>query len=94
MITLHAQGWYHIASRGEVASFAKGSHPDPRSLLGQTVNVDGQSYLVEGVEHFAIVCPSPPWRPTCTHDFGLLLKPWSKGRVEGKKPPLTPPTVE
>lgn len=82
-----AVGWSEIKGRGRLASFAPNDLPagfmGPAELLGKVVRIDNQTYTVKGVEHFAIVCPSPPFRPVCTHPFGLLVEYWCKPRTGG-----------
>jgi hypothetical protein len=86
-----AEGWYTIKGRGGKCGFASGELPQgfmsPRELRGHVVNIDNVNYLVKGVEHFAIVCPtSTSWSPrnqhpavgplVCHHPFGLLVEGW------------------
>jgi len=41
-------------------------------MIGHIVIIDGKSYEVKGVEHWAIVCPKGTEK--CEHPFGLLLQ--------------------
>lgn len=66
MTEFTAAGWFEIRGRGWVASIAGIDDFDPRTLVSQQVEVDGKSYVVRGVETFAIANVSG--KP-----FGLLV---------------------
>jgi hypothetical protein len=59
-----AAEWVVIKGRGDLAAIAK-CHPDPRSLAGQLVKIDGDEYRVLGVETPATL----EW----SGDFGLFI---------------------
>ena len=66
-----ADGWFPITGRGDAASFAKGRVPEgincPRQLLHRTVIIDGKTYQVRGVEHYAVPCDR------CDGAFALFI---------------------
>lgn len=51
---LTAGDWHQIAGKGWAASFPGIPGLDPRSLHGQQVEIDGETYAVLGVETYAI----------------------------------------
>lgn len=78
MYKFHAEEWFEIKKRGPVACIDGQwliDHPeiyDPDTLRGQTVDIDGKTYIVRGVETFLI--PRSKERPY-SNDFSLLVEP-------------------
>jgi len=71
MFDLTADEWIEIRG-APVAMFKAGRLPpdqDPRALDGQTVRIDGQRYLVTGVEAHAVV-------DVRGQPFGLMVEIW------------------
>jgi hypothetical protein len=64
----HAAEWIEITGRGLVAVIENNEGINPRGLTGQRVLIDGDEFLVRGVETFAV----PDWSVS-RHPFGLLV---------------------
>lgn len=67
--------WTRVKYRGFVIGVSKEQIPDgmwdPRDLLGEVVEIDGEFFLVNGVEMFkTIISPENPYK----WDFGLLVR--------------------
>jgi hypothetical protein len=64
----HAAEWISITGRGLVAVIENNQGINPRGLTGQVVLIDGEEWLVRGVETRAV----PDWSAG-RHPFGLLV---------------------
>lgn len=76
MMELHAQSWYTVTGRGKVASINREQlppgPPDGRDLLNQEVMIDGEHYIVSGVESCRVMHHNQTER--CSMGYGLLVK--------------------
>lgn len=76
MIELESDGWYHINSRGDCATFRDCNQlpedmPTPYLLLNTQVEIDGKEYNVKGVEMFCT--PDRETRYWRGHGFSLMI---------------------
>lgn len=65
----HATQWIDIIGRGLLAVIENSQGINPRGLTGHVVLIDGEEWLVRGVETHAV----PDWSAD-RHPFGLLVK--------------------
>ncbi len=66
--SFHAADWFWITGRGLVAAIENNHRINPRGLTGSVVLIDGEEWLVRGVETNAV----PDWS-VGRHPFGLLV---------------------
>lgn len=77
VLTLTADDWYQITGRGKVAYFSNRNHPDvppPLTLVGETVNIDGDDYEVREVDQS---CRDPHCTVLPHCGFALIVRPVS-----------------
>jgi hypothetical protein len=80
MLQLEASEWYEVRNRGKCAyitqlpeAFYK-YYWNPKQLVNQHVEIDGQIYTVTGAEVFMIGCSKDnPYKLPC----GLCVRPFS-----------------